>query len=66
MIFFGGLFMIFLSCAVWVIFIDPLNSSENKHEVKYGWLVDCCFATFMMGLGIIIIGVFFLIERWLT
>jgi len=66
MIFFSGLFMIFLSFAVFVMFVDPLNSSEVKHEVKYEWLVDCCFATFMMGIGIIIIGVFFLIERWLT
>ena len=58
--------MIFLSCAVWITFIDPLNSSEVKNEVKYGWLVDCCFATFMMGLGIIIIGALLWIGRILA
>jgi hypothetical protein len=49
MIFWGGLFMIAVSFAVFIAFCDPINDKRT-------WLEDSCAAVMMMGLGIAIIG----------
>ena len=59
MIFWGGLFMIAVSFAVFVMFVDPIN---DKRE----WLEDTCAATMMMGIGIAIIGALLWIGKALT
>ena len=59
MIFFSGLFMVVLSFAVFVMFVDPIND-------KRAWLEDACAAVMMMGLGIAIIGALLWIGKALT
>ena len=59
MIFCGGLFMIAVSFAVFVMFVDPIND-------KRAWLEDACAAVMMMGLGIAIIGALLWIGKTLT
>jgi hypothetical protein len=58
MIFFSGLFMVVLSFAVFVMFVDPIN---NKRE----WLEDTCAAVLMMGIGISILGALTWIGRYI-
>jgi uncharacterized membrane protein YfcA len=58
MIFFSGLFMVVLSFAVFVMFVDPIN---NKRE----WLEDTCAAVLMMGIGIAILGALTWIGRYI-
>ena len=58
MIFWGGVFMVVLSFAVFVMFVDPIN---NKRE----WLEDTCAAVLMMGLGIAILGALTWIGRYI-
>jgi uncharacterized membrane protein YqhA len=58
MIFWGGVFMVVLSFAVFVMFVDPIN---NKRE----WLEDTCAAVMMMGLGIAILGALTWIGRYI-
>lgn len=59
MIFWGGLFMIAVSFAVFVMFVYPIND-------KRAWLEDACAAVMMMGLGIAIIGALLWIGRALA
>jgi hypothetical protein len=59
MIFFGGLFMIVVSFAVFVMFADPINDKK----VWKVWLEDICAAVMMMGLGIAVIGALLWIGR---
>ncbi len=56
MIFFGGLFMVAVSFAVFIMFADPIND-------KRLWLEDACAAMMMMGVGIAIIGALLWIGR---
>jgi hypothetical protein len=58
MIFWGGVFMVVLSFAVFVMFVDPIN---NKRE----WLEDTCAAVLMMGIGIAILGALTWIGRYI-
>ena len=61
MIFWGGVFMVVLSFAVFVMFCDPINSSKERGM----WLEDACAAVMMMGLGIAIIGALIWIGRFI-
>ena len=58
MIFWGGVFMVAVSFAVFIMFADPIND-------KRLWLEDACAAMMMMGLGIAIIGALLWIGRFL-
>ena len=58
MIFFGGLFMVAVSFAVFIMFADPIND-------KRLWLEDACAAMMMMGVGITIIGALTWIGQFL-
>jgi len=58
MIFWGGVFMVAVSFAVFIMFADPIND-------KRLWLEDACAAVMMMGLGIAIIGALLWIGRFL-
>ena len=49
MIFFGGLFMVVMAFAVFIMFADPIND-------KRLWLEDACAGVMMLGLGVAIIG----------
>jgi len=61
MIFWGGVFMVVLSFAVFVMFCDPINSSKERGT----WFEDACAATMMMGLGIAVIGALIWIGRFI-
>jgi hypothetical protein len=56
MIFFGGLFMVVLAFAVFIMFADPINDRRV-------WLEDTCAAVMMLGLGIMVIGACIWIGR---
>jgi hypothetical protein len=56
MIFFGGLFMVVLSFAVFIMFADPIND-------KKVWLEDTCAAVMMLGFGVMVIGLCVWIGR---
>lgn len=56
MIFFGGLFMVVLSFAVFIMFADPIND-------KKVWLEDTCAAVMMMGVGVMVIGALLWVGR---
>ena len=56
MIFFGGLFMVVLSFAVFMMFADPIND-------KRVWLEDACAAVMMLGFGVMVIGLCVWIGR---
>jgi hypothetical protein len=56
MIFFGGMFMVVLSFAVFIMFADPINDQRV-------WLEDACAAVMMMGLGVMVIGLCVWIGR---
>lgn len=56
MIFFGGLFMVVLSFAVFIMFANPIND-------KRVWLEDACAAVMMLGFGIMVIGACIWIGR---
>ena len=56
MIFFGGMFMVVLSFAVFIMFADPINDQKV-------WLEDACAAVMMMGLGVMVIGLCVWIGR---
>ena len=62
MIFWGGVFMVVLSFAVFVMFCDPINSSKERGT----WFEDTCAAVMMMGLGIAIIGALLWIGKALA
>ena len=49
MIFFGGVFVIAVAFAVFIMFADPI---DDKRE----WLEDACAGMMMLGLGVAIIG----------
>ena len=49
MIFFGGVFMVVVGFATFVMFADPIND-------KRVWLEDLCAGVMMLGLGIAVIG----------
>ena len=56
MIFFGGLFMVVLSFAVFIMFADPISD-------KKVWLEDTCAAVMMLGFGVMVIGLCVWIGR---
>lgn len=56
MIFFGGLFMVVLSFAVFIMFADPINDRRV-------WLEDICAAVMMMGVGVMVIGALLWLGR---
>ena len=59
MIFFGGLFMVVLAFAVFIMFADPINDRRV-------WLEDTCAAVMMMGVGVMVIGALLWLGRVLA